>query len=710
MQANTSSDDINNENPQFISLKQSEVLKQSGLVTNSVYYIDTYDIKISLNHNASADIIFTIDRKKWQNNLYTIDVMAEENGIHDTESKKLLKRHLNDNHDEIVIHFATAKNNDDYEEKGEESKSLSQILVELVLENHIKLFKDEFNVPHIVVIINNHYQTLPIDSTKFKRYLFKLYYDTNDGQIAHSEAINSAISQLEAKSFYEGQTISLCLREAWGNPDTTDTIYYDLSDEKVRCIKITREGWQIVENQIDILFRRYDNLKPQVNPIKISSSLADTIDDTDSKMFDEFMSLFNMKNKENKDNKLLLKCYIISLFIPDIQKPILLLHGEQGGAKSTFQELIKMLVDPSITQTLTFPQDSAEFIQQLSHNYIAYYDNVSVIQEWISDLLCRAVTGNSFSKRALWTNDDDFYYNFKRIIGINGINLAATKADLLDRSIIIQLERIDKKNRVKIAKIWEKFNQLKPHVLGYIFDILSKVLRYKAEHGEIDFPDGQNRMADWEEYSEIISRCMGNKEWEFQRVYQENIGVQIDEAITSSPLSQAIIELMNDKTELTETPSNLHSKLEAIAVTKLNINPAKIKSWPKSPSYLTRRLNGIKTNLREKGIEITTGNKDSQDKRLLTLNKVPSLASMLSKTDKSSTNQPEKIDGTENTDQMPSKVPSTNSNEIQAQKTGLDTIDDIDSTLPYDLEESIRENKWRREQEEQKNWNRGLNQ
>ena len=85
----------------IIHLKQSNELKGSGLVTNSVYYIDTHDIKISLNHVASTDIIFTIDCKKWQNNLNTIDEMAEENGIHDKESKQLLKGHLNDNHDEI---------------------------------------------------------------------------------------------------------------------------------------------------------------------------------------------------------------------------------------------------------------------------------------------------------------------------------------------------------------------------------------------------------------------------------------------------------------------------------------------------------------------------------------------------------------------------------------------------------------------------------
>jgi hypothetical protein len=364
--------------------------------------------------------------------------MAKDNGIHDDESKRLLKRHLNDNYEVLTSTTTDRKREEEGLQDGqdeEDHKSLAQILVELVLENHIKLFKDEFNVPHIIVVINNYYQTLPINSTKFKRYLLKLYRNSSEGRIANTESINTAISQLEAEASSSGSTIPLHLRVAWGNPDTTDSIYYDLSDEKNRCVKITKDGWEIVENQIDVLFRKYNHLKPQVEPIRN----LDSIDSIDDKMFDEFISLFNLK-KSNKeiaieDIKLLLKCYLISLVIPEIPKPIKALHGEQGGAKSTFQELLKMLIDPSNIQTLTFPRDATEFVQQLSHNYIAFYDNVSEIRDWVSDLLCRAVTGNSFSKRALWTNDDDIYYNFKRIIGINGIDLAATKADLLDRSL-----------------------------------------------------------------------------------------------------------------------------------------------------------------------------------------------------------------------------------------------------------------------------------
>ena len=83
---------------------------------------------------------------------------------------------------------------------------------------------------------------------------------------------------------------------------------------------------------------------------------------------------------------------------------------------------------------------------------LSYYDNVSVIQDWISDLLCRAVTGSSFSKRALYTNDDDIYYSFKRKLGINGIDLAAINADLSDRAITLKPDRIDKLDRIKEEK------------------------------------------------------------------------------------------------------------------------------------------------------------------------------------------------------------------------------------------------------------------
>jgi len=682
---------FNNNNTEIINLKLRYNLKNKNIITEFYYHIPTKSVIIRLNHKYEpTNIIFKVDTNDWSNNGEKITKLLNSRGV-DQENIKLIVLTLDDNWNTIIdINFNNGHSNSDRtyvcrdisenltNENNDIEKSQANLLVKLFQEKSSSiLFKDQFNVPHTLVNIQDHYEVLPIEGTKLKRYLSKIYYDEYE-RVPNSEAVKNVVQLLESKAFFEGKAITLHLRTAWSNIETKDSVYYDLTDSKNRCVKITADGWKVVDTQTEVLFRKYNHLSSQVEPM-----IIDNMDTMDGKILDEFMTIFNIKGE---DNKLLLKCYIISLFIPDIPKPILLLHGEQGGAKSTIQELIKMLVDPSSIQTLTFPRDSNEFIQQLSHNYIVYYDNISYIQDWISDLLCRAVTGSSFSKRALWTNDDDFYYSFKRNIGINGIDIAATKADLLDRSIIIQTERIDKTDRIKIEKIWEKFDRIRPQVLGSIFNILSKVLRYKNQHGEISFPNGLNRMADWEEYAEIISRCMGNAEGEFQRVYQENIGVQVDEAIDSSPLSMAIIELMADKEEgssLTETPTELYSKLNEIAESKSNINTSKIKSWPKSASYLSRRINGIKTNLREKGIEITL-RKDEKGKRIITIFKVSSMALMSPNISESSTKQEEKIDGISNNDQVQSKVSSNENPQVRTQNPSFATMDSMDGTLHRD--------------------------
>jgi hypothetical protein len=567
---------------------------------------------------------------------------------------------------------------DDEEPKEENQENIKKSVFEYA-ENYIQLlFKDQFGQLFAYAKINdNHYDLISLTSHKFEKYIYKIFYESEPKIILPKELRNEIIEHLQYKAEYSNIIKKLDLRVS----KTDDyTFYYDLTNNNdSSVIKITPDGWSI-ENKSPILFRRFKNQLAQVNP----QSSFSTVDGIDDKIFDKFIDLLNVKDD---GNKLLLKCYIISLFIPDIAKPILMLHGEQGSAKSTLQELIRMLVDPSNVLTLTFPRDINELIQKLSHNYITYFDNVSSIKEWISDQLCRGVTGSGFSKRQLYTDDEDIIYNFKRCIGFNGINLGATKADLLDRGIIIQLERILKEKRRKLEDIFNEFEILKPELLGYIFNVLVNVLQVKQKGG-ITMPDGLNRMADFEEYAEIISRCMGYQENKFLRVYQENIGIQIDEAIAASPLSIAVVEFMKDSyddngniikvnEEWSGTATELSEKLNEIAELQLKISIQKIRNWPKSPNYLSRRLNEVKTNLREKGI-IIERYKDEKDNRLIKISKVSSIPSYRLELGK----QTQKINRTvDDTVDDTKFISSDNKTENQIQKTDIRRYDDTDDTL-----------------------------
>ena len=226
--------------------------------------------------------------------------------------------------------------------------------------------------------------------------------------------------------------------------------YYDLTNQKWEIVKIASNGWEVVKNNEIPLFKRYENnSKAQVYP-----SSTSTDEQNNKEYFDQFFKLFNLRNSKDL---LLLSVYIVSLFIPEIPKVILVISGNGGGAKTTTFKLIKDIVDPSSVDILSFNKNINDLIQILEHHYVNFFDNVSFVSTELSDLLCRAVTGSGYLKRALYTDDSDVSYNFKRCIGINGINIVTTRADLVDRSLSLRVERIPEDKRKKEEEIKRRF-------------------------------------------------------------------------------------------------------------------------------------------------------------------------------------------------------------------------------------------------------------
>jgi hypothetical protein len=200
-------------------------------------------------------------------------------------------------------------------------------------------------------------------------------------------------------------------------------------------------------------------------------------------------------------------------------------------------------------------------------------------------------------------------------------------------------------------------------------------------------------MADFEEYAEIISRCMGYPEGEFLRVYQDNIGVQIDEAIQASPLSMAVVELMDNKednnTEWNGTATELYIKLNEIAEAILKINIPKIKFWPKSANHLSRRLTEVKTNLREKGIVIERY-KDEKGHRKIKICKVSSISPYRQELENQEQNPIKSLDDTLDDTK---NVSSNENDENYEQNNGFGRLDGIDDTLHIIVREHLSQGK-----------------
>jgi hypothetical protein len=112
---------------------------------------------------------------------------------------------------------------------------------------------------------------MPLKSSKYKRYLSKLFRENRNGEIIGEDAINNAISSLSADADFDSETIPLHLRAAWGQKQSKakeSCIYYDMTDAQGRMVEISLNGWRIINGsdpEVPILFRRY-NQTSQVTP------------------------------------------------------------------------------------------------------------------------------------------------------------------------------------------------------------------------------------------------------------------------------------------------------------------------------------------------------------------------------------------------------------------------------------------------------------
>jgi hypothetical protein len=499
-----------------------------------------------------------------------------------------LKTSLSENELRNIFDSIKKRAESDENFDDESKPSIAKKIVDLVLKQKPEFLHNDLDVPFVSITVDDHIEVHSMRSQRFRNWIVQQYWK-DIKKPPKSEHVKQAIDLMSSLALFEGETISLSNRVA----QKDNTFWYDLCDKQWRAIQIGSAGWKLIDSP-PILFRRYKHQKTQVVP-ETEGSVSD---------------IMKYVNIADRRQQLLLQVYLVTALIPNIPHPIPVLYGSQGSAKSTFLRVLRRIIDPSSIELLTFPTRKDQLVQQLSHHWSPFYDNVTSIPEWLSDSLCRAVTGEGFSKRELYTDDEDVIYAFKCCIGINGINIAAQKADLLDRSILFALERIPSDERKDEQTFWREFEEDRPRILGAAFLALSKAITIKPTIVIDKLP----RMADFALWGCAVAETLGYSQEEFLAAYQANINEQNEEAIREHPVATAVRGFIEEKGNWSGTPTELLDQLNTIAEhEKIDIRQ---KLWPKAAQSLSRRLNEAKTNLGNVGIII---NMTHGSKRIITI-------------------------------------------------------------------------------------------
>lgn len=308
--------------------------------------------------------------------------------------------------------------------------------------------------------------------------------------------------------------------------------------------------------------------------------------------FKEFREMF--RNISLKDFKLVVS-WMICVIHSKGPFPILVFQGEQGSAKTIFMKMVRDLLDPMLGSLISIPNSERDLVITAQNNIVLAFDNVSSLSKGMPDSLCRLATGAGLRTRALYTDSDEKVFESCRPIMINGIPNFVLKSDLADRVLLIHLSTINEGDRRTEAEVWDKYLDMKPRILGSLYNAVSTALT----NLDSVVLDSHPRMADFARLSCAAAPSLKWTQDKFLAAYEDNRNSLINVVFSGDKVTEAIRDFVVFKLEWEGSSSDLLKELELVSG---NEELIKKRFWPGSASALGSKILQTAPVLRTMGI------------------------------------------------------------------------------------------------------------
>ncbi|HJV84311.1 MAG TPA: hypothetical protein VJ698_02460 [Noviherbaspirillum sp.] len=392
-------------------------------------------------------------------------------------------------------------------------RTIADLLVKLAC-NECTFLHDADDESYATFLRDGHRECWKLESKGFREWLSYQFF--REHKTAPTDvSMTAAISTLSGQAKFDGEERLFAVRVAKHDDD----YFIDLCNEQWQAARITRSGWQVVDAP-PVMFTRTSTMRALPTPTT-GGSLGD---------------LWKLANIGVEDRELLL-AWMIEAFRPDTPYPVLELFAEQGAAKSSTQSVIRELIDPNRANLRAKPKTIEDLFITAKASHVTSLENLSYLSPDFQDALCALATGAGYGGRTLYTNSEETVFDLKRPVMLNGISVVATRQDLMDRTLLIDLPPLV--FRRAEADIDAEFQQTKSRIFGALLSLFSASLAVlpsvQIAHGNLP------RMADFARLGEAVFRALGRPNGEFLKKYHAKRQQGVAHTIESSPIAAAVI-------------------------------------------------------------------------------------------------------------------------------------------------------------------------
>ena len=464
--------------------------------------------------------------------------------------------------------------------------SVADALVVIGRGPDVELFHDADGTSWATVTRDGIATTTPVSRGGLGLWLRHRWYETAGKGVSDGD-MKTALSTLHAIAVCTGDRRAVFSRLGHEGRGAMRRLVLDLANDQGHAVLVTPLGWTITTDP-PVRMHRPSGMQPLPMPDRDNDGIA---------------PLWDVLNVPPGD-RVLVAAWLLATLHPTGPYPALFLHGEQGSAKTCCAELVRAVVDPNRVPLRCEPRDEDALAIAAQNSLIYGLDNLSHVDQRLSDLLCRLMTGAGLSKRKLYTDGEEVLMQFRRPVLATGIPDLATAGDLADRTISLHLPVIPDSERRMEEEVKAEFARIHAGLLGALLDAAVAALR-GAIKGR---PKHLSRNADFEAWAVAGLPALGFDADDFRARYRDNRSAAAGAVVDSSPVASALTGFLEQGTVALPGPIAFWEGTATELLTLLLAQASdggRSRGWPQSPRGLTGTLRRLAPALRKAcGIEV----------------------------------------------------------------------------------------------------------
>jgi hypothetical protein len=409
------------------------------------------------------------------------------------------------------------------------------------------LWQSEDRAPYATITVDGHLEHYAVEADGFQDWLSDQYGEMHQREIngellpvyPRREDLKEATHQICTYARRRGRVYTPRVR--LNHHD--DALWLDLGGLDWRGVRITAEGWSVVD-RITAPIIRTNGIRPLPAPVP-GGNIHD---------LRQFVNL--------DDEHFVLFCGVAASLLNTFGNyTTTIFCGPAGSGKTTATRIMRRLVDPHRVETQPFHS-----VRDLMHSatHIIALENMSSISDDLSDAICRLNTGTGYAERQYYAQGKQYQSSLHCPVLINGIpgNLA-TREDLADRTITFGFPLLG--DRVLSDDLlWQRFDAALPQLLGALLDGAVGALRSRQAFGKNNdaaaaalLSGWRPRFVDFAVWGEAACRAMGFADGEFASAYRHNLGYALRYLAEHNPVCVGIRKLIDAVDEWSGYPEDL---------------------------------------------------------------------------------------------------------------------------------------------------------